>query len=170
MVYTGNPHRRILAHAPNLRNPATNADRTAYYAPMAGRRPRHGAIAALAIKTPRRTTGRSRNRCRPSRNRLCRRQNCQLRKPDRLMVYRFRSDHKFIRVHHPESAFDKNGPIHRRGVCIPGLFFVGLKFQHTVGSHLLRGVGTRRGIHRTENRRKEPSQCLVNKTTPSAWA
>ena len=53
----------------------------------------------------------------------------------------FRPDYAFIRVHHPESAFDKNGPIHTRGVCIPGLFFVGLKFQHTVGSHLLRGVG-----------------------------
>ncbi len=53
----------------------------------------------------------------------------------------FSPDYKFIRVHHPESAFDENGPIHRRGLCLPGLFFLGLKFQHTVGSHLLRGVG-----------------------------
>ena len=49
--------------------------------------------------------------------------------------------YKFIRVRHPESAFDENGPIHQRGISVPGLFFVGLKFQHTVGSHLLRGVG-----------------------------
>ena len=53
----------------------------------------------------------------------------------------FRPDYKFIRVRHPESAFDENGPIHQRGISVPGLFFVGLKFQHTVGSHLLRGVG-----------------------------
>ena len=53
----------------------------------------------------------------------------------------FRSDYKFIRPRHPKSAFDENGPIHNRGVGVPGLFFVGLKFQHRVGSHLLRGVG-----------------------------
>ena len=53
----------------------------------------------------------------------------------------FRSDYKFIRTHHPESAFDENGPIHNRGVGVRGLFFVGLKFQHTVASHLLHGVG-----------------------------
>lgn len=53
----------------------------------------------------------------------------------------FRSDYKFIQPRHPNSAFDETGPIHNRGVGVPGLFFVGLKFQHAVGSHLLHGVG-----------------------------
>ena len=108
---------------------------------MAGRRPRHGAIAALAFKTLRRTTvGRVIDA--DHRGILCADGKIVgLKNLTVLWCTGFRPDYKFIRVHHPESAFDKNGPIHKRGVCIPGLFFVGLKFQHTVGSHLLRGVG-----------------------------
>ena len=55
----------------------------------------------------------------------------------------FRHDYGFIQAKSPEKVFDETGPIHERGVstAVPGLFFVGLKLQHTVGSHLLRGVG-----------------------------
>lgn len=55
----------------------------------------------------------------------------------------FRPDYDFIRVQQPEKVFGVDGPIHNRGVAsgAPGLFFVGLKFQYTLGSQLLYGVG-----------------------------
>ena len=55
----------------------------------------------------------------------------------------FRPDYGFVQAKHPAVVFDEMGPIHERGVStgVSGLFFVGLKLQHTVGSHLLRGVG-----------------------------
>lgn len=50
-----------------------------------------------------------------------------------------RSDHRWIDV----PVFDAGGtPIHRRGVtAAPGLYFLGLKWQHRNGSSLLGGVG-----------------------------
>jgi putative flavoprotein involved in K+ transport len=64
----------------------------------------------------------------------------------------FRPDFSWLACHpepacHPErsegSAFDSAGfPIHRRGVTdIPGLYFLGLRFQHRLNSSLIGGVG-----------------------------
>ena len=51
----------------------------------------------------------------------------------------YRSDHSWIRL----TVFDTDGsPRHRRGVTdIPGLYFLGLSWQHTRGSALLGWVG-----------------------------
>lgn len=56
----------------------------------------------------------------------------------------FRGDFGFIDVERPDEAFDSVGsPVHTRGVVdsAPGLYFVGLRYQHTVASHDLYGVG-----------------------------
>ena len=56
----------------------------------------------------------------------------------------FRGDYGFIDVVERDRAFDGNGePVHERGVvaAFPGLYFVGLRFQHTPVSHLLYGAG-----------------------------
>jgi putative flavoprotein involved in K+ transport len=56
----------------------------------------------------------------------------------------FRGDYSFIEPANRRAAFDEAGyPIHRRGVVpgAPGLYFVGLRYQHTVASHDLYGVG-----------------------------
>lgn len=56
----------------------------------------------------------------------------------------FRGDYGMIRVERPSDVFDDNGfPNHFRGVVgqAPGLYFVGLRYQHTVASHDLYGVG-----------------------------
>ena len=50
----------------------------------------------------------------------------------------------FIDVAERDRAFDDHGePVHERGVvaAFPGLYFVGLRFQHTPVSHLLYGAG-----------------------------
>jgi putative flavoprotein involved in K+ transport len=52
----------------------------------------------------------------------------------------FQSDYRWISL----PAFDAAGaPIHQRGVssAVPGLFFVGLRFQHRLTSSLIGGVG-----------------------------
>lgn len=54
----------------------------------------------------------------------------------------FRSDYAFIETAQG-SAFDETGhPVHTRGVvdAAPGLFFVGLRLQHTIASHDIYGV------------------------------
>ena len=55
----------------------------------------------------------------------------------------FRADFGFVRVRCPKRVFDAHGPVHKRGAVpnAPGLFFVGLKFQHTLSSQLIYGVG-----------------------------
>lgn len=56
----------------------------------------------------------------------------------------FRSEFSFVRPQDWSAAFDPAGrPIHRRGVVdgSPGLYFVGLRYQHTVASHDIYGVG-----------------------------
>ena len=56
----------------------------------------------------------------------------------------FRSEFAFVRPQDRSAAFDPAGhPIHRRGVVdgSRGLFFVGLRYQHTVASHDIYGVG-----------------------------
>jgi putative flavoprotein involved in K+ transport len=58
----------------------------------------------------------------------------------------FRPDFSWVACH-PEgsegSAFDLDGlPVHRRGVTdVPGLYFLGLRFQHRLNSSLIGGVG-----------------------------
>lgn len=54
-------------------------------------------------------------------------------------------DYDFIELKRREEAFDsRNYPIHARGVvdAAPGLYFVGLRYQHTVASHDIYGVGS----------------------------
>jgi putative flavoprotein involved in K+ transport len=56
----------------------------------------------------------------------------------------FRSEFSFVSPQDRPAAFDPAGrPIHRRGVVdgSPGLYFVGLRYQHTVASHDIYGVG-----------------------------
>lgn len=56
----------------------------------------------------------------------------------------FKGDYGFIDVKQPEAVFDSSmSPIHARGVvdAAPGLYFVGLRYQHTVASHDIYGVG-----------------------------
>ena len=56
----------------------------------------------------------------------------------------FDPDFSFIEVADPADVFDANGdPLHARGVIAgaPGLYFVGLRFQHTSASHLIYGAG-----------------------------
>lgn len=56
----------------------------------------------------------------------------------------FHGDYDFIDVAERNRAFDDDGePVHERGVvaAFPGLYFVGLRFQHTPVSHLLYGAG-----------------------------
>ena len=56
----------------------------------------------------------------------------------------FYANYDFIQVGNRKRVFDNsNAPIQKRGVApgAPGLTFVGLKFQHTLSSHLLHGVG-----------------------------
>lgn len=55
-----------------------------------------------------------------------------------------RGDYSFIDPGPHRKAFDHNGfPVHRRGVVqdAPGLYFVGLRYQHTSASHDIYGVG-----------------------------
>ncbi len=56
----------------------------------------------------------------------------------------FRGDYAFIETNNREAVFDESGyPIHVRGVVngAPGLYFVGLRYQYTVASHDIYGVG-----------------------------
>lgn len=56
----------------------------------------------------------------------------------------FIGDYTFIETQHPDAAFGAMGyPNHKRGVveAAPGLYFVGLRYQHTVASHDIYGVG-----------------------------
>ncbi|HEY6635242.1 MAG TPA: FAD-dependent oxidoreductase, partial [Acidimicrobiia bacterium] len=53
------------------------------------------------------------------------------------------SDFGFIEVDDPSAVFADNGsPVHSRGVvdAADGLYFVGLRYQHTVASHDIYGV------------------------------
>jgi putative flavoprotein involved in K+ transport len=56
-----------------------------------------------------------------------------------------RGDYSFVKVRDRAASFDVVGnPLHRRGVAsgAPGLFFMGLRYQHTVASHDIYGVPT----------------------------
>jgi len=56
----------------------------------------------------------------------------------------FGANFEFIELSERDQAFDEKGePRHERGVvaAFPGLYFVGLRFQHTPVSHLLNGAG-----------------------------
>jgi putative flavoprotein involved in K+ transport len=56
----------------------------------------------------------------------------------------FRSDFSFVQPLDPAAILDPTGfPIHIRGVveAAPGLYYVGLRYQHTVASHDIYGVG-----------------------------
>jgi len=56
----------------------------------------------------------------------------------------FQSEYSFIETLKTDEVFDTSGqPIHERGVVAsaPGLYFVGLRYQYTVGSHSIYGVG-----------------------------
>ena len=56
----------------------------------------------------------------------------------------FKENHDFIELANRDRAFDESGrPIHDRGVvsAAPGLYFVGLVFQHTLFSQDIYGVG-----------------------------
>lgn len=54
----------------------------------------------------------------------------------------YRANYNFLKVKNPSRVFKNNCPIHKRGVSTgaPNLYFVGLRYQHTLGSHLLHGV------------------------------
>ena len=55
----------------------------------------------------------------------------------------FRPDYGFVGVNDREAVFHPSGyPKHDRGVVrsVPGLYFVGLRYQHTVASHDIYGV------------------------------
>lgn len=54
----------------------------------------------------------------------------------------YRSNYNFLQVKNPSQVFNKNYPIHHRGISTGArnLYFVGLRYQHTLGSHLLHGV------------------------------
>lgn len=55
----------------------------------------------------------------------------------------FRPGYEFVELEDREAAFDASGyPKHLRGVvdAAPGLYFVGLRYQHTVASHDIYGV------------------------------
>lgn len=70
----------------------------------------------------------------------------QLRTDDLTIIWctGFRGDYSFIETNNKDAAFDRMGyPIHVRGVVksAPGLYFVGLRYQHTVASHDIYGVG-----------------------------
>lgn len=66
--------------------------------------------------------------------------NCSLSVPNIIWSTGFKPSYEWIEIH---GVFDHNNlPLHNRGVSpIPGLFFVGLPWQHTRGSALLGGVG-----------------------------
>ena len=56
----------------------------------------------------------------------------------------FRGDYTFIEPIRRNEVFDKSGyPMHNRGVVggAAGLYFVGLRYQYTVASHDIYGVG-----------------------------
>jgi putative flavoprotein involved in K+ transport len=56
----------------------------------------------------------------------------------------FRPDYSFVSIENPDDAFYPSGhPKHLRGISasVPGLYFVGLRYQHTVASHDIYGVG-----------------------------
>jgi len=56
----------------------------------------------------------------------------------------FRGDYSFVDTANRDAVFDESGyPKHVRGVvgAAPGLYFVGLRYQHTVASHDIYGVG-----------------------------
>jgi putative flavoprotein involved in K+ transport len=56
----------------------------------------------------------------------------------------FVGDYSFIETNTREAVFNQYGyPNHKRGVvdAAPGLYFVGLRYQHTVASHDIYGVG-----------------------------
>ena len=56
----------------------------------------------------------------------------------------FGADYGFIEVDERDLAFEPNGePRHERGIvaAFPGLYFVGVRFQHTPVSHLIHGAG-----------------------------
>ena len=55
----------------------------------------------------------------------------------------FQHDYAFVETQQPTDVFDRTGyPNHKRGVvdAAPGLYFVGLRYQHTVASHDIYGV------------------------------
>ena len=57
----------------------------------------------------------------------------------------FKGDYRFIEVQRPQEVFGANDhPNHVRGVvdAAPGLYFVGLRYQHTVASHDIYGVSS----------------------------
>jgi putative flavoprotein involved in K+ transport len=56
----------------------------------------------------------------------------------------FKADYSFVELLHRERVFDAAGqPVHFRGVVpgAPSLYFVGLRYQHTIASHDIYGVG-----------------------------
>ncbi len=56
----------------------------------------------------------------------------------------FQSNYDFIEPLNRNKVFGATGqPVHERGVvaAAPNLFFVGLRYQYTVGSHSIYGVG-----------------------------
>ena len=68
----------------------------------------------------------------------------------------YRPDHSWIDA----PVFDGDGRLrHRRGVTdVPGLYFLGLSWQHTRGSALLGWVDGRRRVHRRANRRRRAAR------------
>lgn len=76
----------------------------------------------------------------------------------------FRSDFSFVEPTNRLAAFDAKGnPLHARGVvtAAPGLYFVGLRYQHTVASHDIYGVGKDARYvaeHIARRQRKGPGQ------------
>ena len=56
----------------------------------------------------------------------------------------YQANYDFIKPLNKDMVFDRAGqPVHKRGVIAasPNLYFVGLRFQYTVGSHSIYGVG-----------------------------
>jgi len=55
----------------------------------------------------------------------------------------FSANYDYICARRPEEVFRDSAPLESRGVVAgaPGLYFLGLKFQYTFGSHLMYGVG-----------------------------
>ena len=75
----------------------------------------------------------------------------------------FKADYSFIEMENRDVAFDQRGyPIHKRGVIAgaPGLYFVGLRYQYTIASHDIYGVGrdARYVAHHIHGRQTSPYQ------------
>ncbi len=85
-----------------------------------------------------------------------------LQSPDLTIIWctGFKGDYGWIKTEGPPLELDERGyPVHWRGVLDkhPGLYFVGLRYQHTVASHDIYGVGNDAEFIANEIRKRRSS-------------